>query len=179
MAERLGQWPSLVGWVVICLIPKADGGRRPIGLLPCVVRLWMRIRLEVAQAWQCANDRPFFYAGPRKGADVAALKQAARAELAATSSHMDWACGLLDLVKAFERVPHDWLVKQAVKYRYPLIVLRLNLAAYRLGVFSLLAAFVLPSCGVIGASSPAQFMPPPSSGCFSSSGLSRPQGCTI
>ena len=72
MAERLGQWPSLVGWVLICLIPKADGGRRPIGLLPCVVRLWMRIRLEVAQAWQCANDRPFFYAGPRKGADVAA-----------------------------------------------------------------------------------------------------------
>ena len=133
LAERLGRWPSLVGWVLICLIPKADGGRLPIGLLPCIVRLWMRIRLDVVQAWQCSNDRPFFYAGPKKGAAVAAWKQAARAEFAATGDHMDWACSLLDLVKAFERVPHDWLVKQAARYRYPLAILRLSLAAYRLG----------------------------------------------
>ena len=59
--------------------------------------------------------------------------QAARAELASTSSHMEWTCGLLDLVKAFERVPHDWLVRQTVAHHYPLLLLRLSLAAYRLG----------------------------------------------
>ena len=96
--------PSLpVGWMspVVCLIPKPGGGRRPIGLLPSMVRLWMRIRLDVARSWQSAYDRPFFYAGPKKGAKVASWKQAARAELAATGSFMEWACGLLDLVKAY------------------------------------------------------------------------------
>ena len=60
LAEILGQWPQLIGVVLVCLIPKSDGGQRPIGLLPSMVRLWMRIRLEVAQSWQHAHDRPYF-----------------------------------------------------------------------------------------------------------------------
>ncbi len=39
---------------------------------------------------------------------------------------------LLDLVKAFERVPHDVLVREAIRQGYPLTMLRLSLAAYRL-----------------------------------------------
>ena len=38
MAELLGMWPSTVGVLLICLLPKTDGGRRPIGLLPSVIR---------------------------------------------------------------------------------------------------------------------------------------------
>ena len=38
LAELLGQWPGTIGIILICLIPKPDGGRRPIGLLPSVVR---------------------------------------------------------------------------------------------------------------------------------------------
>jgi hypothetical protein len=45
---------------MVVLIPKSDGGRRPIGLFPTLIRLWMRIRLEVAQSWLLENDRPFF-----------------------------------------------------------------------------------------------------------------------
>ena len=58
-AELLGRWPELVGVVIACLLPKPDGGRRPIGLLPSVVRLWMRIRLDVARAWQRQHERPY------------------------------------------------------------------------------------------------------------------------
>ena len=36
-------------------------------------------------------------------------------------------------MKVFERVPHDWLVRQATKYRYSLPLLRLSIAVYRLG----------------------------------------------
>eukprot|EP00969_Alexandrium_andersonii_P080223 3535368-Alexandrium_andersonii.AAC.1 len=32
--ERLGAWPQSIGCIIIVLLPKPDGGRRPIGLLP-------------------------------------------------------------------------------------------------------------------------------------------------
>ena len=54
-----------------------------------------------------------------------------------------FAASMLDLVKAFETVPHDVLVKAAHDKAYPLPLLRLCLAAYRLsraigvdGIFS-------------------------------------------
>ena len=92
----------------------------------------MKVHLDVVRAWQASYDRPFFYAGPRKGAQVASWKQAARAELASVCEDIAYAGMLLDLVKAFERVPHDWLVRQASRYEYPLAILRLSIAAYRL-----------------------------------------------
>lgn len=70
--ERAGEWPGNIDVVLICLLPKPDGGLRPIGLLPSLIRLWMRARLDVARAWQSANERPFFYAGSGKGALPAA-----------------------------------------------------------------------------------------------------------
>ena len=114
LAELVGQWPQKIGIVIIALLPKAGGGNRPIGLCPSLIRLWMRIRLPVAQAWQAANDRPYFFAGEAKGADVAAWKQAARAEISAYTK-LGHALALLDIIKAFDCVPWDWLVKQAVK----------------------------------------------------------------
>ncbi len=65
------------------------------------------------------------------GADVVAWCQAARAEttaaLGASFSQLR-----LDLVKCFERVPHDLLVTEAREVGYPLPLLRLALAAYKL-----------------------------------------------
>ena len=66
LAELLGQWPSLIGIVIVCLVPKADGGRRPIGLLPSLIRLWMRLRLDIVRVWQLQHGRSYFYAGPLK-----------------------------------------------------------------------------------------------------------------
>ncbi|CAK0833333.1 unnamed protein product, partial [Prorocentrum cordatum] len=119
MCELLGTWPTCVGVVLICLLPKPDGGRRPIGLLPSVIRWWMRARLDVVRAWQPAHDRLFFYAGPRRGAEVAAWKQAARAELAHCASFLSHANAMLDMVKGW-------------RYSYPMAVLRLSVAACRL-----------------------------------------------
>ena len=131
LAEMLGRWPEMMGIVVIALLPKVGGGNRPIGLCPSLVRLWMRLRLPVAQAWQSANDRPYFFAGEAKGADVAAWKQAARAEIGAYDG-LDHALALLDIIKAFDGVPWDWLVKQAIAKRYNLWLLRLSIAVYAL-----------------------------------------------
>ena len=72
--------------VVIALLPKSDGGFRPIGLMPFLVRIWTRARKEVTMQWEKLNHHPFLYAGKGTGADVAAWRRAARAELAATAS---------------------------------------------------------------------------------------------
>ena len=72
------------------------------------------------------------YAGPAKGAEVAAWKQALLAEMA-HSVKASYACTLLDLVKAFDSVPFDWLVSQAIELRYNLWLLRLSIKSYLLG----------------------------------------------
>ena len=38
----------------------------------------------------------------------------------------------LDLVKAFERIPHELLAREAAALGYPLWIIRLALATYRL-----------------------------------------------
>ena len=67
---------------------------------------------------------------------MAAWKQAARAEAAAavqtTKAVVAYGQVLLNLVKAFERIPHAMLAREAAKLGYPLWTLRLSLAAYRL-----------------------------------------------
>ena len=44
----------------------------------------------------------------------------------------DYAISLLDLVKAFETVPHAILARSAIALGFPAALIRLSLAAYRL-----------------------------------------------
>ena len=74
--EQTGTWPEGVALVLIALVPKTDGGFRPIGLLPTPPRLWMRARRRAARRWEELNEREWLYAGKGKGANVAAWKQA-------------------------------------------------------------------------------------------------------
>jgi len=131
MVECVGHWPAAVGHVLVVLLAKAAGGFRPIGLFPSVIRIWMRVRLADAVVWQTLHERPWLYASAGKGAEVAAWRQAARSEQAA-ARNWHYGAALLDMVKAFERVPHDILVAKAVTKGYPLRLLRVSLSAYRL-----------------------------------------------
>ena len=67
---------------------------------------------------------------------MAVWKQAARAEATAATvsnkTRLAYGQVLLDLIKAFERIPHARLAREAAKLGYPLWLLRLSLAAYRL-----------------------------------------------
>ena len=58
--ERDGVWPSRWQLVVIALIPKSDGGRRPIGLFPATIRVWMRARSAALRHWEAENDHCSF-----------------------------------------------------------------------------------------------------------------------
>ena len=117
--------------VIIALLPKSDGGLRPIGLMPFLVRIWTRARKAISMQWEKENQHPFLYAGKGMGADIAAWKQAARADLATTAQFkVGYAQALLDLVKAFDRIPHWLIVDEAKALGYPLWFIRLSLQAY-------------------------------------------------
>ena len=156
VCECQGRWPLAVALVIIALLPKPEGGRRPIGLFPLLPRIWMRIRREVATEWERLHDRPYLYAGVGRGANVAAWKQAARAELAAAVPGAEYGQVLLDLVKAFERIPHHILVREAIRLGYCLWVLRLALAAYKLArvirVDGVVSFLVFPIRGITAGS---------------------------
>ena len=95
--------------------------------------MWCRARTHVTEEWERANHHPFLYAGKRMGANVAAWKQAARAELAATGPvRACYAQALLDLVKAFDRIPHWLIVREAVELSFPLWFIKLALETYKL-----------------------------------------------
>ena len=130
--ELLGQWPQQINTVLIPLLPKSDGGRRPIGNFPTFIRTWFRARASHVKRWEFGHPRSFFYAGAGMGADVASWTQAALLEHA-SASKLASAAAFLDLVKCFERVPYDQLIAEGLHWEYPMWVLRLAIAAYRLG----------------------------------------------
>lgn len=54
--ESWMSWSAALNLALIALLPKRDGGLRPIGLLPTWIRIWMRATPCVARAW--AIGRP-------------------------------------------------------------------------------------------------------------------------
>ena len=55
--ELTGTWPKAVGMNIICMLPKPDGGYRPIGLLPTLPRVWMKARRRLTQEWERQTPR--------------------------------------------------------------------------------------------------------------------------
>ena len=91
----------------------------------------MRLRIWVAREWERARHREAMFAGPDMGAHTSSLPEAFPAEAGNLACAVH-AHALLDLVKAFETVPHWVLVEAAKLQRHPIATLRLSLAACRL-----------------------------------------------
>ena len=91
----------------------------------------MRARVDIARRWEVAHALPYLYGGAGMGAQRAAWQVSYRAEVAA-HERLEYGQALLDLVKAFEKIPHKHLIAACKKHGYNGCCLRLTLAAYRL-----------------------------------------------
>ena len=148
--EASGFWPQQVMTILIALIPKSDGGRRPIGLLPAFVRLWEAVRNPHVVRWRSENTRSYNWAAKGRSAQSAVWKAALESEAAAARGE-DSGSTLIDLVKAYERVKLEHVWRAGVRMNFPKVILKLMLEsfaferilkigdAYSEGVFSLSA----------------------------------------
>ena len=85
------------------MLPKPDGGTRPIGLFPAAIRLWMRARAPSLRRWESQHNPDEIFGSGDRTAIRAAWLVGFEAE-AANGEKDFYTQGLLDLVKAFEQV---------------------------------------------------------------------------
>jgi Reverse transcriptase (RNA-dependent DNA polymerase) len=152
-------WPTSERIVLTVLIPKKDGGLRPIALFRSLYRIYSKARAQEARAWAAGpgksslcNNSSGRWVGDgtwrnqvRMGSDT----QVHRTEY------------LMDLKKAFEHVTHDDLIRAAKAVNYPAHLVRMALIAYtwprRLVYLNSLSRTILPSRGIAAGSSTATF----------------------
>ena len=128
MLEEEGIWPQQLEEALIHLIPKASGGRRPIGLFASLPRLWARARKERVRAWRAGLDRGYDWMRRGRGSEKAVWVQSVLEE-AARQRGLASAAVLVDLVKAFEQVMLHLVWEAGVQHDFPREVLRLSLEA--------------------------------------------------
>ena len=127
--EALGLWPREVASSIIHLIPKASGGRRPIGVMASVIRLWEAARKPVIWQWRAKNARPYNWAAAGRSAEAAIWGQTVRDEVAQAKGK---SCGavLFDLVKAYEYVRLELVWEAGMAAGFPALVLRLLMESF-------------------------------------------------
>ena len=53
--ERTLTWSAQIQTLIYFLIPKAPTGKRPIGLVPSIVRVWERMRKPILDQWMSSQ----------------------------------------------------------------------------------------------------------------------------
>ncbi len=126
--EAVGFWPAEVAAIVVCLIPKQSGGRRPIGVEPTLVRFWEKLRKPLVLLWREKVKRPYDAVMTRTPCEQFVYEQSVRDEAAQQRGDSSASC-LLDIEKAFERVPLEHVYREGRRLGFPLAILRLILEA--------------------------------------------------
>ena len=104
ITERCCRWPSQLCTFMVHLIPKDTGGRRPIGNIASSIRIWAKCRREEVRAWKKLQDGDYDWMGPGRGSERAVWAQSVHEE-ALRQRRMHSAAIMVDLTKAYERVP--------------------------------------------------------------------------
>ena len=74
--EEAGMWPAQLTEAIVHLIPKLAGGRKPVGLLPSLVRAWGRAGEPAIVKWRRANQRDYDWMIEGRGAERSVWTQA-------------------------------------------------------------------------------------------------------
>ncbi len=114
-----GRLPTHINLLLIGITPKSDGGERPVGVVPTVLRALDRwYRWNYGAEW--LNRQPCLYGNRGRTVEDAIWRQGILAEWAAVAGKVA-ATYLLDISKDFEHVHvrHDRLWHHAHKHGFP------------------------------------------------------------
>ena len=125
-----GWVPNHIAMLLVVLLPKPEGGLRPIGLFSGMIRSLMHwLRDTVGNRWMRTISRPYWYGCKGKTIERCVWAHGMAAELAkATDQHA--ADILFDIQKAYESLRYADLWAKAVRHGFPLVILRLLLVFY-------------------------------------------------
>ena len=130
--EREGRWPQQLCHSELRLIPKREGGTRPIGLVDGLCRLWERVRRPITQRWRAERATIYDFSSKGRKSSQAVWLQSLYDEAAAQLGHHS-ATILLDLMKAFESIPLATVWEKGLEMGYPPYLLRLSLEVCAFG----------------------------------------------
>ena len=126
--ERRCRWPEQIATAMIHLIPKEAGGRRPIAIIASLVRIWVKCRRDEVREWKAQQKCDYDWMGQGRGAERAAWAQSVIEE-AQRQRGRHTASVLLDLTKAYERVPLGRVWRRGRERGFPPRLLALGLEA--------------------------------------------------
>ena len=155
IAEVLAAFPDQLAFAQVLMLPKPNGGSRPVGLLPPVVRLWEAARRTSLQDWCLSLDRPWLSCSAGRSPDGTVWRLSVRAEHAVakglTAGAVCW-----DLHKCFDTVPHGDALAGARNHGMPRCVADLAFSVFRSKRYISAAAGVAdpvqPRCGIVAGS---------------------------
>ena len=127
--ERSGKWPVALSDVLMHLIPKPAGGRRPIAILATLVRIWERARKAQVRQWADAHVKEYDWAAKGRSSEAAAWSQSLYDE-AATQLGLSSAAAFFDLAKAYEMVRLQDVWEAGRRANFPLGVLRVAMEVF-------------------------------------------------
>lgn len=130
LLEVVGDVPGILQSLLIALIRKPTGGRRPVAHFRAWFRVWQRARKSQVQEWERTHGAaPEFNTGSRQCTPDAVWRATLIAETATTLlRHL--AVVLWDLRRCFDHVQHAQLADEASEGCFPLVLLRVAVAAY-------------------------------------------------
>ncbi|MFM7987073.1 MAG: hypothetical protein ACKPKO_47960, partial [Candidatus Fonsibacter sp.] len=128
--EKEGTLLEELDALCIAMLPKPDGGYRPIGILQSYIRFWGRVRRRRVALWEDRHAaREYFWGCRGRSAQAAVWAQCIEVEYArARKAH--GASLLIDLRKAYELVAHQLAAWRARQAGFPLAIARMALLVY-------------------------------------------------
>ena len=122
---KTGAWPWQWLHVLIALLPKPQGGERPIGLLPFLMRLFCRMQREETRSWADGAQGEWDTAVRKSSALRAALLRSLQIEIAISEDEA-FALILLDIEKFYDSIPLTSLLREGLRLGYSPALLSLN-----------------------------------------------------
>ncbi len=156
--EATATWPKQEQCVITTLIPKTDGGLRPIALFRTVYHVYSKIRVLEVKQWAMSHQGYQFNNAQGRWVGDSTWRAQIRSVLQSKKHHLEF---LLDVKKAFEHVRRNSVLREARLQDYPLVPLMASLTSYAwpryIGLDGLLAEPIVGSRGIAAGSAFATF----------------------